>query len=65
MAHHGQRQFDDALGQPAHVHDLARQHEERHRQQREGVCAVDDVLRQDLGVKQIQVPHQRNAADEE
>ena len=53
------------LRQAAGVHDLAGQHEERHRQQREAVGAVDEVLRQDLGVEHVQVPHQRDAADQQ
>ena len=51
--------------QAADVHDLAGQHEEGHGQQREAVGAVDHVLRQDLRVEHVQVPHQRDAADEQ
>ena len=41
VADQRQREVDDALRQAADVHDLAGQHEERHRQQREAVGAVD------------------------
>ena len=43
------------LRQAAGVHDLAGQHEERHRHQREAVGAVDDVLGDDLRVEQVQL----------
>ena len=55
VADQRQREVDDAPRQAADVHDLAGQHEERHRQQREAVGAVDHVLRQDLGVEHVQV----------
>ena len=65
MAHQRQGNVHDALGQAARVHDLAGQHEERHRQEWEAVGAVDDVLGDDLGVEQIHVVHQGDAADEQ
>ena len=63
VADERQRDVDDALRQAADVHDLAGQHEERHRHQREAVGAVDHVLREDLRVEDVEVPHQRDAAD--
>ena len=65
VAHQRQGNVHDALGQAARVHDLAGQHEERHRQEWEAVGAVDDVLCDDLGVEQIHVVHQGDAADEQ
>ena len=47
------------------VHHLAGQHEEGHGQQREAVGAVDQVLRQDLGIEHVQLPHQRDAAQQQ
>jgi hypothetical protein len=55
----------DAPGQAAGVHDLAGQHEEGHGQQRKAVGAVDHVLRQDLRVEHVEVPHQRGAAQQQ
>ena len=65
MANHRERQFHDAFGQATHVHDLPGQHEKRHSEQRKAVGTIDHVLRQDLRVKQVQMPHQRHAADEQ
>ena len=48
MADQRQRDVDDAPGEPAAIHELAGQHEERHRHQRKAVGAVDDVLGDDL-----------------
>ena len=65
MADQRHREFDDALGQPALVHDLAGQQEEGHGQQRVVVGAAQQVLRQDLGLEHVHVPHQRHAADQQ
>jgi hypothetical protein len=65
VADQGQRQVDDAARQPADVHDLARQHEEGHGQQRKAVGAADQVLRQDLKIQQVQMPHQGHAAGQQ
>jgi hypothetical protein len=65
VAYQRHREFDDALGQPALVHDLAGQQEERHGQQRVVVGAAQQVLRQDLGLEHVHVPHQRHTADQQ
>ena len=65
VADHRERHVDDALRQPADVHDLAGQQEERHRQQREAVGAFDQVLRQDLRVEKLEMPHQSHAAHQQ
>ena len=58
MAHQRQCQPDDAFGQATRIHHLTGQHEKRHGQQREAVGTLNHILRQDLGVKHVQVPHQ-------
>ena len=60
-----QRDIDDALGEAALVHDFAGQHEERHGHQRKAVGAVDDVLRDDLRIEDVERMHQRDAADQQ
>ncbi|MNT34513.1 hypothetical protein D3C72_1704990 [compost metagenome] len=55
----------DALRQPAGVHQLAGQHEERHRHQRIVVDALQHVLREDLRIEIAQVQHQRDARSEQ
>jgi hypothetical protein len=65
VAHQRQRHVDDALRQAAGVHDLAGEHEERHRHEREAVGAVDEVLRDDLRIHHVEVIHQGDAADEQ
>ena len=65
VADQHQRHVDDALRQAADVHQLAGEQEERHRQQRIAVGAMDHVLRQDLGVEHAQIHHQRRAAHQQ
>ena len=65
MPDEGQRHVDDAARQAARVHDLAGEHEERHRHQRKAVGPVDDVLRDDLRVEDVELIHQRDAADDQ
>ncbi len=65
VADRGQRDVDDALREAAGVHDLAGQHEERHRHQRKAVGTVDQVLRDDLRVEDVEVIHQRDAAEQQ
>ena len=64
VAHAGHRKVHDSARQTACVHDLAGQHEKRHSQQRETVGPFEQVLREDLGIKHVQVPHQRHAANQ-
>ena len=65
VADQRQREIDDPLGQPAGVHQLAGEQEERDRQQHERVGAVEDLLRDDLAVVDAEVRHQRDAADDQ
>jgi hypothetical protein len=65
VADQGHGELHDAARQAAGVHDLAGQHEEGHGQQREAVGAFDGVLREDLRVEHVHVPHQRGAAGEQ
>ena len=65
MPDQGHGEGDDAARQAAGVHDLAGQHEERHGQQRKAVGAFGGVLRQDLRIEHVQVPHQRRAAQQQ
>lgn len=60
MTEEGLRQVDDAPRQAARVHQLAGQHEEGHGQQRKAVDAGQHVLRQQLGVEEVEMPHQRD-----
>ena len=65
MPDKGKRHVDDAARQAARVHDLAGEHEERHRHERKAVGPVDDVLRDDLRVEDVELIHQRDAADDQ
>ena len=65
VADEGEREVDDPLRQAADVHDLAGEDEERRGEQREAVGAVDDVLRQDLRIEHLQLPHQGDARGEQ
>ena len=65
MADHAERQVDDSARQSARVHDLAGQHEKGHGQQWETVGAFNQVLRQDLRVKHVQVPHQGSTTEQQ
>ena len=65
MADQRQREVHDAPGQPASVHHLASQHEEGNSQQRKAVGAFDDVLRQNLRIEHVHVPHQGGAAQQQ
>ena len=65
MADQRQGEVDDPLRQAAGVHDLAGEHEERHRHEREAVGAVDDVLGDDLGVEHVELQHQGDAAEQQ
>ena len=65
VAHQRECKIDNAPRQAAGIHHLAGEHEKRHRQQRKTVRAIDDVLRQDLRVKHVQVPHQCGATQEQ
>ncbi|MNY22302.1 hypothetical protein D3C86_1559020 [compost metagenome] len=58
MAEQRHRQGDDAPRQAAGVHQLAGEHEERDRQQREAVGTADQVLREDLRIETVQLDHQ-------
>jgi hypothetical protein len=65
MADQREREIDDALGEPAGVHDLSGENEKRHGKQREAVRAVDQVLREDLRIELVEVDHQGDAAGEQ
>ena len=60
---HGE--VDDADREATGIHDRAREHKKRHGQQRKAVGALDHVLRQDLGVEHVHVPHQRGATQQQ
>jgi hypothetical protein len=55
----------DALGEAAGIHDLAGEEEERNRHQREGRRAVDQVLRDDLRVDDVELEHQRHGGQQD
>ena len=55
----------DAAGQTACIHDFTRQHEEWNRQQREAVGALKQVLREDLRIEHVEVPHQGSTAQQQ
>jgi len=65
MSDKGERHIYDAARQTACVHDFAGEHEERHRHERKAVGPVDDVLRDDLRVEDIELIHQRDTADDQ
>jgi hypothetical protein len=65
MADQRHGDVDNARCQSAPVHEFAGEHEERHGHQRETVRAVDDVLRDDLGIEYVEGHHQRDPADEQ
>ena len=65
MAHASHCKVHDAARQTTRIHDFASQHKEWHSQQGEAVGAFDQVLRQDLRIKHVHVPHQRSAAQQQ
>ncbi|MCY1533524.1 hypothetical protein D9M68_688550 [compost metagenome] len=56
---------DDALGNTTGVHQFASQDKERHGQQREAVGAGEQVLRQQLYIPELQVPHQHRTGEDQ
>jgi hypothetical protein len=58
------REGDDALRQPADIHQFTGEQEERHRQELEVVRADDHVLRHDLAVEIPEPQHERERADD-
>ena len=66
VAHPGQREVDDALGDAPGVHQLAGQQEEGNRQQREAVGALDHLLRHqgrvELPLTSASAPRRRGSA---
>ena len=56
---------DDAARDAAGIHQLAGQHEQRHGHQREAVGAGQHVLRQDLGIEEIQLEHHGDRAEQQ
>jgi hypothetical protein len=65
MADERAGELDDALRQPAGVHELAGEDEERHGHQHEVVGTADGVLRDDLGVELIELQHDADAGHEQ
>src|SRR5690606_1368074 len=63
--HASHREIDDAPRQATRIHQLAGQQEERDRQQGEGVRASYHVLRHDLRIEHVHVPHQHEGAEYE
>ncbi|MOA52275.1 hypothetical protein D3C78_1755470 [compost metagenome] len=65
MADEHAGQTHDAARNAARVHEFACQHEQGHGHQREAVGARQHVLRQDLGVEEIQLEHHRQGAEQQ
>ena len=61
----GECHVDDPARQATCVHDLACEHEEWNRHKRKTVGPVDDVLRDYLRVKNVELIHQSDAADDQ
>ena len=65
MADDGKGHIDDPLGEPAGIHDLAREHEEGDGHQGKAVRPVDEIHGDDLGVHQVHIEHHGKAAGDQ
>ena len=65
MADEGKGNVDDALRQAAGIHNLTGENEERHGDEDEAVSAVENVLCDDLGIEDVEIEHQRDAAEQQ
>ncbi len=63
MANTGNCEVDNTSGQATRIHQLTSQNEERDSQQRECICACNHVLRDDLRIEHVHVPHKSDTTE--